>query len=114
MIVLKCCTQYVSKSENPAKGLEKISFHPSSKECQALKDVQLPDTSLTSHANKVNNIFQARLQQYLIENFQTYKLDLGKAEEPEIKLPQHSLNHIESKGTSKTSNSLFPLTTYAF
>ena len=44
--------------------------------------------ALTFHANKVTcNILQARLQHYLNENFQIYKLDLGKAEEPEIKLP---------------------------
>ena len=32
-------------------------------------------------------ILQARLQQYMNENFLMYKLDLEKAEEPEIKLP---------------------------
>ena len=34
-------------------------------------------------------IFQAKLQQYVnwTENFQVHKLDLEKAEEPEIKLP---------------------------
>ena len=32
-------------------------------------------------------IHQARLQQYRTGNFQMYKLDLEKAEEPEIKLP---------------------------
>ena len=32
-------------------------------------------------------ILQARLQQYVIKNFQMYKLILEKAEEPEIKLP---------------------------
>ena len=32
-------------------------------------------------------ILQARLQQYITENFQMFKLDLEKPEEPEIKLP---------------------------
>ena len=32
-------------------------------------------------------ILQVRLQQYLNENFQMFKLDLEKAKEPEIKLP---------------------------
>ena len=42
--------------------------------------------ALISHASKVMfKIFQARLQQYV--NFQKFKLDLEKAEEPEIKLP---------------------------
>ena len=32
-------------------------------------------------------IIQASLQQSVTKNFQMYKLDLEKAEEPEIKLP---------------------------
>ena len=32
-------------------------------------------------------IFQARLQQYMNRELQVFKLDLEKAEEPEIKLP---------------------------
>ena len=63
--------------------------------------------SLTSHANKVTcNIFQARLQQYLNENFQTYKLDLGKAEEPEIKLPTFFESYRKQRNFKKTSNSV--------
>ena len=41
--------------------------------------------ALISHASKVMlKILQARLQQYM--NFQMFKLDLEKAEEPETKL----------------------------
>ena len=44
--------------------------------------------ALISHANKVTlKILQARLQSTWTNNFQTYKLDLEKAEKPEIKLP---------------------------
>ena len=43
-------------------------------------------------------ILQARLQQYVTENFQMFKLDLEKAEEPEIKLPT-------SSGSSKKQES---------
>ena len=47
--------------------------------------------SLISHTSKVIlKILQARIQQYnstCTENFQMFKLDLEKAEEPEIKLP---------------------------
>ena len=32
-------------------------------------------------------MLQVKLQQYMNENFQMSKLDLEKAEEPEIKLP---------------------------
>ena len=46
-----------------------------------------PHNALISHASSVMlKILQARLQQYM--NFQMYKLDLEKADEPEtIKLP---------------------------
>ena len=44
--------------------------------------------ALISQDSKVMlKILQARLQQYVTENFQMFKLDLEKAEEPEIKLP---------------------------
>ena len=44
--------------------------------------------ALMSQASKVMlKLLQARLQQYVAENFQMFKLDLGKSEEPEIKLP---------------------------
>ena len=44
--------------------------------------------TLISHARKVMfKILQARLQQHVTENFQMFKLDLEKAEEPEIKMP---------------------------
>ena len=50
--------------------------------------------ALISHASIVMlKILQARLQQYM--NFQMFKLDLEKAEEPEIKWPK-------SAGSSKT------------
>ena len=43
---------------------------------------------LISHASKVMlKIIQARIQQYVTVNFQMFKLDLEKAEEPEIKFP---------------------------
>ena len=43
--------------------------------------------ALISHASKVMlKILQARLQQYMNVNFQMFKLDFKKAEEPEIKL----------------------------
>ena len=43
-------------------------------------------TALISHASKVMlKILQARLQQYVNCDFQTFKLVLEKAEEPEIK-----------------------------
>ena len=44
--------------------------------------------ALISYTCKVMlKILQARLQQYVNQNFQVFKLDLEKVEKPEIKLP---------------------------
>ena len=53
---------------------------------------------LSSRTNKaIHKICQARLQWYLIQNFQMYKLDLEKAEEPEIKLPTSAVSQNKKK-----------------
>ena len=55
----------------------------STKECSNYHTV-----ACTSHASKVMlKILQARLQQYVNQDFTMYNLDLEKAEESEIKLP---------------------------
>ena len=60
-------------------------FIPISKKGNAKECSNYHKIALISHASKVMlKILQARLQ---TENFQMYKLDLEKAEEPEIKLP---------------------------
>ena len=46
-------------------------------------------------------ILQARLQQYV--NFQMFKLDLEKAEEPEIKLPTSAGSWKKQESSRKTS-----------
>ena len=76
--------------ENSAEvtGLEKVSFHSIPKKGSAKECTNYHTTVLISHASKVMlKILQARLQQYVNENFQMYKWGLEKAEEPEIKLP---------------------------
>jgi len=55
----------------------------SAKECSNYQTI-----ALISHASKVMlKILHARLQQYMNQDLQIFKLDLEKAEEPEIKLP---------------------------
>ena len=52
------------------------------KECSNYRTI-----ALISHVSKVMlKLLQARLQQYATKNFQTFKLDLEKAEVTEIKL----------------------------
>ena len=85
-----------ANSENSAvaTGLEKVSFHSNPKKGNAK---ECSNYHTIAHASKVMlKILQARLQQYM--NFQTFRLDLEKAEEPKIKLPT-------STGSSKMQES---------
>ena len=69
-----------------ATGPVKVSFHFNTKERQCQRMFKLPYNCAHLHTSKILlKILQARLQQYV--NFQVYKLDIEKAEEPEIKLP---------------------------
>ena len=61
---------------------------------------------LISRASKVMlKILQARLQQYVTKNFQMFKLDLEKAEEPETKLPTSVGSWKKQENCRKTSAS---------
>ena len=64
-------------------GLENVSFHSNGKECSNYCTI-----ALISHTSKVMlKILQVIFNSTWTENFQMFKLDLEKAEEPEIKLP---------------------------
>ena len=83
MMLCKCCTQYASEF---GKQDWKRSFFISIPKGNTKERLNYCTILLISHASKVMlKILQARLQQYM--NFQKYKLDLEKAEEPKIKLP---------------------------
>ena len=93
-----------------AKGLEKINFHSNPKERQCQRTFNYHTIALISHTSKVMlKILQARLQQYM--NFQTFKLDLEKAEEPEVKLPTSVGSSKKHKSSRKTSTSALLITT---
>ena len=69
-----------------ATGLERVSFHSNPKKGNAKECSNYCTIALISHTSIVMlKILQDRLQQYM--NLQMFKLDLEKAEEPEIKLP---------------------------
>ena len=79
-----------------ATGLEKVSFRSNPKKGDAKEYSDYHIIALISHASKVMlKILQLQLQQYMSVNFQMFKLDLEKAEEPEIKLP--SIGSLKSK-----------------
>ena len=61
-------------------------------------------------------ILQARLQQYVNHELPMYKMDLEKAEEPEIKLPTSVESLTKQESSRKTSTALLimpkPLTVW--
>ena len=81
--VLHSVCQKIWKTQQWPQDWKRSVFIPiqkgNAKECSNYRT-----TALISHASKVMlKILQARLQQYI--NFRMFKLDLEKAEEPEIK-----------------------------
>ena len=72
-----------------ATGLEKVSFHSNSKKGNGKECTNCCTIVLISHASKLMlKILQASLQQYMNHELPKFKLVLGKAEEPETKLPK--------------------------
>ena len=71
-----------------ATRLENVSFHSNPKKGNAKECSNYCTIVLISDASRVMiKILQARLQQYMNCELPMFKLDLEKAEEPEIKLP---------------------------
>ena len=82
----KC--QKIWKHSTVTTGLERVSFHSNPKEGNAKECTNYRTMALNSRTTKAMlKILQARLQQYVNHEFQMFKLDLEKREEPEIKLP---------------------------
>ena len=86
--VLHSICQQIWKTQQWPQDWKRSVFIPIPQKGNAEECSNYHTIVLISHASKVMlKILQARLQQYVNENFQMYKLDLQKAEEPEIKLP---------------------------
>ena len=80
----KACT----RTQQWPQDRKRSVFIPVPKKGNAKECSNYHTIALMSHASKVMlKILQASLQQCVTKNFQMYKLDLEKAEEPEIKLP---------------------------
>ena len=88
-----------------AIGLEKVSFHSNPKESNAKECSNYCTIALISYASKVMlKILQARFQQHV--NREKSRLDLEKAEEPEIKLPTSVGSWNKQESFRKTSTSV--------
>ena len=110
-----------------ATGLERSVFIPIPKKGDAKEHSNYCTVALISHASKIMlKILQVRIQlrSELVKwtsmwtaNFQMFKLDLEKAEEPEIKLPTSSGSLKKQESSRKISiaaslNTLKPLTVW--
>ena len=87
-----------------ATGLEKVNFHsnPQKRKCQRM--FKLPHNCLISTLVKYCSKFsKPSFNNTWIVNFQTFKLDLEKAEEPEIKLRASAGSLKKQESSRKTS-----------
>ena len=86
--VLHLICQQIWKTQQWPQDWKRSVFIPIPKKGNAKECSNYHTTALISHASKVMfKILQAMLQEYMNHELPEFKLVLGKAEEPEIKLP---------------------------
>ena len=104
--VLHSICQQIWKTQQWPQDWKRSVFIPISKKGNAKKCSNYHTIALISHAGKVLlKIIQARLQQYVNRELPDIKLDLEKAEEPEIKLPMSAGSLKKQESSRKTSTS---------
>ena len=102
--VLHSTCQHIWKTQQWPQDWKSSVFIPIPKKGNAKECSNYCTIAVILHASKVMlKILQARLQQYI--NFQMFKLDLEKAEEPEIKLPAFAGSLKKQESYRKTSAS---------
>ena len=113
MVLWKCCTQYASKSgklsscQGAGKGQFSFQFQRKAMPKNFQTTTQLHSShSLAKHCSKFS---KPGFNSTWTENFQMFKLDSEKAEEPEIKLPTTAGSLKKQESSRKTS----PLLTVA-
>ena len=93
--------------ENSAVATELEQVIPISKKGKAKECSNYHTIALISQTSTVMlKILQARLQQYVNHELHMFKLDLEKAEEPEIKLPPSTGSSRNQESSRKTSTSV--------
>ena len=86
--VLHSICQQIWKTQQWPPDWKRSVFIPIPKKGNAKERSNYHTTALISHTSKVMlKILHARLQQYMNCELPDFKLDLEKAEEPQIKLP---------------------------
>ena len=86
--VLHSKCQQIWKTQLWLQDWKKSVFIPIPKKSNAKNCSSYCTIALIPHTSKIMfKILQVRLQQYMNQNYQMFKMDLEKTEEPEIKLP---------------------------
>ena len=105
----KCCTQYASKFGKLSSGHRtgKGQFFFQYQRRAMLKNVQTTTQLCSFHmlARTFSKSFKLGFNSIWTENFQMFKLDLEKAEEPEIKLPISVGSQKKQENSRKTCTS---------
>ena len=104
--MLHSTSQQIWKTQQWPQNWKRSVFIPIPKKGNAKECSNYHKITLISHARKVMlKILQARLQQYVNCELHIFKLDLEKAEEPEIKLPTSTGSSKKQEISRKTSTS---------
>ena len=104
--VLQSVCQQIWKTQQWPQDWKRSVFIPIPKKGNAKECSNYCRIAFISHASQVMfKIIQARLQQYINRELQRFKLDLEKAEEPEIKLPTSTGSSKKQESSRKTSTS---------
>ena len=108
-MLLKCCTQYASKFGKLSSGhrAREGQFSFQSQRKAMPKKAQTTTQLYSSHmlAKKCSQFSKVGFSNTSTMNFQMFKLDLEKAEEPEIKLPKSIGSSKKQESSRKTSAS---------
>ena len=98
--------QQIWKTKQWPQDWKRSVFIPIPKKGNAKESSNYRTIALISHTSKViHKILQARLQQYVNRELPDVKVDLEKAEEPEIKLPTSVGSSKKQESSRKTSTS---------
>ena len=107
--MLHSICQQIRKTQKWPQDWKRSVFIPIPKKGNAKECLNYHTIAVISHTSRVMlKILQARLEQYV--NFQMFKLDLEKAEEPEIKLPTSAGSWKKQESSRKISSRLYIVT----
>ena len=108
MMLWKCCTHYASKfgKFTVITALEKVSFIPMPKAIPKNVQISIQLPSFHMLARLCSKSFKLGFSSTWTENFQMFKLDFEKAEEPDIKLPISVTSSKKQESSRTTSTSI--------